>query len=251
MNQFIEHDERINSIYLFLRTNRNRDYTYLGKLAYLNHDIEREHPVWFRWQIVDWNIDSSDLTRIGLSLSNDGDASSESLPGITYTEAPKPNGETGLTTKAFRGRQGRDYQETAERNKQLGSDGEDMVVAEEKKTLDEKGLVELARRVRNIARSEGDGAGYDVLSFMPSGEEKYIEVKTTKGGIDTPFYVTPNELAFSASHNDTYYLHRLYSFTKRSARGYILRGDISRQLELTPTQFRARVLAKTTDPHEP
>ena len=125
-----------------------------------------------------------------------------------------------------------------------------MVVAKEKRALDEKGFWDLARRVRNVARSEGDGAGYDVLSFMPSGEEKYIEVKTTKGGIDTPFYITPNELAFSASHPDTYHLHRLYNFTKRSARRYVLRGDVSSLLELKPTQFQASVLAKTTDPRD-
>ena len=90
IRQFIEHDQHINSIYLFLRANSNRDYTYLGKLAYLNHDIQREHPVWVRWQILDWNIDSSDLIRIGLSLSNDGDASSKSRPGINDTEALSP-----------------------------------------------------------------------------------------------------------------------------------------------------------------
>ena len=250
IRQFIKHDEHINSIYLFLRTSGNRDYTYLGRLAYLNHDIQRERPVWFRWQILDWNVDNSELTRIGLVLSDDGDVSSPAPPGITDITVPRPDRKTGITTRAFRGRQGRNYPEEAERNSKLGSDGEDMVVREEKRDLNAKGFLDLAGRVRNVAKSEGDGAGYDVLSFMPSGEEKYIEVKTTKGDKDTPFHITPNELAFSASHPDSYELHRLCNFSELSADRYILRGDISSQLELKPTQYRAHLLADASHPRE-
>lgn len=87
---------------------------------------------------------------------------------------------------------------------------------------------------------EGDGAGFDILSFTPYGELKFIEVKTTTGGKGTPFMMTFNEVAFSELHANQYYLYRLYNYNKRTNSGefYILEGDISRQRELLATQFR-------------
>lgn len=56
---FINHDYLKNNIYLFLRTSDKEDYTYLGLLAYVDHDNQREKPVYFKWQILDWNEDDS------------------------------------------------------------------------------------------------------------------------------------------------------------------------------------------------
>jgi hypothetical protein len=44
-----------------------------------------------------------------------------------------------------------------------------------------------------MAAEDGDGAGYDILSFDPSGKERLIEVKTTNGAAKTPFFLTRNE----------------------------------------------------------
>lgn len=56
ITDLIAHDERKNSIYLFLRANRKlkKKYTYLGTLGYLTHDFERQEPVYFQWQLLDW-----------------------------------------------------------------------------------------------------------------------------------------------------------------------------------------------------
>jgi hypothetical protein len=56
VNQWIHHNEFINNIYLFFRTDLNRSYAYLGRLKYLEHDRERERPVYFQWQILDWSL---------------------------------------------------------------------------------------------------------------------------------------------------------------------------------------------------
>src|SRR5262249_24431469 len=50
----IEHDDRINAIHLFLRPRRSGPYVYCGQLGYLTHDTEREQPVHFQWQLLDW-----------------------------------------------------------------------------------------------------------------------------------------------------------------------------------------------------
>ena len=90
---------------------------------------------------------------------------------------------------------------------------------------------------------EGDGAGYDILSFNIKGQEKYIEVKTTKGPATTDFFISPNELEFSTQHAEDYSLYRVfeYDLESASAKVYVLEGDLSTQLNLQPTQYKAQL----------
>jgi hypothetical protein len=70
----------------------------------------------------------------------------------------------------------------------------------------------LAGRIEHTSRVRGDGEGYDILSFEDCGRERLIEVKTTKYGRETPFFVSINEVAVSESHADQYHLYRLFAF---------------------------------------
>ena len=65
IKNFINHDEKVNNIYLFKRNNKaEKQYVYLGTLKYLNHIKDKVKPVWFKWQIMDWNNDEKyDLNR--------------------------------------------------------------------------------------------------------------------------------------------------------------------------------------------
>lgn len=53
--ELINHNHLTDNIYLFLRENKKEDYKYMGCLAYVEHDNQREKPVHFKWQILDWN----------------------------------------------------------------------------------------------------------------------------------------------------------------------------------------------------
>ena len=77
------------------------------------------------------------------------------------------------------------------RNRSLGKAGEAFVVDLERLRLAEANRSDLARKVRWVADEDGDGAGYDVLSFDPGGCECLIEVKTTNGAARTPFFLSP------------------------------------------------------------
>jgi hypothetical protein len=79
------------------------------------------------------------------------------------------------------------------RNRALGKAGEALVVEFEERRLHDAGRKDLAQQVRWVADLEGDGHGYDIASFAPSGEKRLIEVKTTNGGQTTPFFLTRNE----------------------------------------------------------
>jgi hypothetical protein len=68
VRELINHNEDVNSLYLFLRTDSGRPYTYLGRLKYLSHDTQREQPVYFKWQILEWDVPPVIPAHIGLTL---------------------------------------------------------------------------------------------------------------------------------------------------------------------------------------
>ena len=89
-----------------------------------------------------------------------------------------------------------DPAERDQRNRDLGAVGEEFVLKVEKAKLVALGKGDLAGDVRRISLVD-DGAGYDILSFDEEGRERFIEVKTTAGVAEIPFYITPNELKVS------------------------------------------------------
>jgi hypothetical protein len=133
-----------------------------------------------------------------------------------------------------------DYGQLQEENSRRGALGEQLVVAFEQRQLRECGHPDLARRVRWVTWEDGDGLGYDVLSFDVAGGERHIEVKTTALGAQTPFYISSAELEFARSHPMSFALYRVYDVLDKP-RFYVLEGDISQAVELVPTVFRAQL----------
>lgn len=130
------------------------------------------------------------------------------------------------------------YIEREARNRSLGNAGELFVLNFERARLVIAGKDQLAARIEHTSRVRGDHEGYDVLSFDESGAERFIEVKTTKYGSDTPFFVTRNELATSELQSPQYHLYRLYSF-RQSPRLYMLPGAISHTCKLSAATYLA------------
>ena len=62
IRKLIQHDHNRNAVHLFVRTREKKEYAYLGKLKYLAHDSERDRPVFFRWQILNWMPNRDQLT---------------------------------------------------------------------------------------------------------------------------------------------------------------------------------------------
>jgi len=99
-------------------------------------------------------------------------------------------------------------------NRALGRAGEEFVLEVEKTRLLRAGLPRLARNVRWIAEEEGDGAGYDILSFDSAGSQRLIEVKTTNGAATTPFFLSRNEHDTAAARAHDWRLYRVHRFSK-------------------------------------
>jgi hypothetical protein len=132
----------------------------------------------------------------------------------------------------------RDYLAREARNQSLGLAGEEFVLQFEHWRLRQLGKPKLAERVEHISKTVGDGLGYDVLSFEVSGRERFIEVKTTAFGKDTPFFVSRGELRLSREAKEQFQLCRLFEF-RRAPRLFSLRGALDGHCRLDPATFRA------------
>jgi hypothetical protein len=120
----------------------------------------------------------------------------------------------------------------------LGEAGERLVFDTEIARLEKLGCLALAKDVRWVSKEDGDGAGYDIHSYEPSGEERLIEVKTTYGGQTTPFFLTRNEHAVSKEKPETFRIFRLYDFADRP-KLFKLQPPLAEAVRLDVETYRA------------
>lgn len=135
-------------------------------------------------------------------------------------------------------RLGINYLERESRNASLGAAGELFVLELEHRRLWEAGARHLAERVEHVARTQGDGLGYDIASFDPDGSERLIEVKTTSFGALTPFFASKREVAVSEECAERFRLHRLFRF-RAEPKVFVLPGSLRQSCALEPVQYRA------------
>ena len=173
----------------------------------------------------------------------------DTVPASPLQRTDPPQRAAGNQGRASAGnRPGRhpDYRLLQDENTKRGATGERLVVDYERTWLREHGRGDLADRVRWTARDDGDGLGYDVLSYSSDGHERYIEVKTTALGALTPFYLSSAELDFARRHPQSYALYRVYAVLSRPPQFFVLQGNDILQLELTPVTYRACLPARQT-----
>ncbi|WP_323754555.1 DUF3883 domain-containing protein [Marinobacter sp.] len=134
----------------------------------------------------------------------------------------------------------RDYLAQEARNSALGFAGELLAIEYEEFRLRSAGKKNLANRIDHVSKSQGDGLGYDILSFETSGKERFIEVKTTAFAKETPFYASRNEVSFSEDFSDQFHLYRLFEFRK-SPKLFSLQGTISDHCHMDPVNYLCKL----------
>lgn len=157
----------------------------------------------------------------------------------TPTAAAKPTGIADTNTGGLY--LSTNYLQREARNRSLGDAGEQFVLNYERARLIYLGQDRLASHIQHTAKVEGDYAGYDILSYEASGQERLIEVKTTRYGSETPFYVSRNEVAVSKREASFYQVYRLFDF-QQAPRLYTLPGAIELSCQLWPSTYLARPL---------
>lgn len=249
IKELIQHDDRLNTIHLFLRTKKGNPYGYFGALGYLIHDGSRQKPVHFQWQLLEWPAPPEFLQRVDLQPLTSPETPLQSMPRpsavliVEQSPLPSRNVRKGVEKDTFQRRKNPDYAAMDARNRDLGLKGELLVIAHEIDRLTKAGRADLAVKIVHASQVEGDSAGYDIRSYELDGKNRFIEVKTTKGEANTSFFISPNEIAFSNHNHESYVLFRLYEFDDQtnSSKSYLLNGKIAEQLMLEPTAYRAKL----------
>ena len=153
--------------------------------------------------------------------------------GAMQVAEPAPPYTTGHPRRLIR----RDYAALEARNRSLGQTGELLALRFEQFRLSRLGQDRLADKVTHISATEGDGAGFDILSFEPDGRERFIEVKTTRFAKETPFFASRNEVEFANAYATHFHLYRLFDF-KRAPRLFGLTGSLWDRCHLDPISYR-------------
>jgi hypothetical protein len=161
-------------------------------------------------------------------------------PISTVFVAPPRPIPSGKTRQLFPLIRKFDPAERDARNRMLGAAGEEYVLWIERERLHALGRSELAGKLTWVSRAVGDGLGYDIESFAEDGSPIFIEVKTTRGPIDTPFYITENERRTAANKGKSYWLYRVFSFGTEP-RIYTVCGQLEDVFALEPVSYRVRV----------
>ena len=127
-----------------------------------------------------------------------------------------------------------DHVSKHKRNKHIGDLGEEIVLRHEQDHC----LPEFIGKIIQSSRAEGDGLGFDILSYDNNGCEKYIEVKATTGPVRTAFFISGTELERSKVEGEKYFLYRLYNLDENNmtADCFTLQGDLSKYC-INPTEY--------------
>jgi hypothetical protein len=130
------------------------------------------------------------------------------------------------------------YLEIEARNRSLGLAGELFALEVEHQLLWEAGHRTLAERIEHVSRTQGDGLGYDIVSFEPNGRERLIEVKTTNFGPMTPFFATRREVTKSSEEPSKFNLYRVFGYRK-TPRLFMVPGPLKEAFVLEATEYQA------------
>ena len=113
-----------------------------------------------------------------------------------------------------------DYERINKEKKLIGNAGEELVYNDQIEFV-KKYVPEYLKSVRHVSKLDGDGAGYDICSFNADEKLIYIEVKSTTGKKETPFYMSASEYSFYELHKENYGIARVYEFDMNTKTGKI------------------------------
>jgi hypothetical protein len=129
------------------------------------------------------------------------------------------------------------YLEVEQANKLVGNSGEKIAYDYERWRLIRAGKENLAHRIEWVAQTQGDGAGFDILSKNVNGSDRFIEVKSTKLTKEAPIFFSRNEFEFSSRYPESYYLYRVFNL-KTSPKIFIVNGSFNDFCYHEPVKFK-------------
>lgn len=175
-------------------------------------------------------------------------AESINIEKMSLEKATQPSKTNRSAMNAQKKRGKRDYIVQYITDFEVGEAGESLVYKYECSLINKaikQGKIDKSICVKWVSR-EDDFAGYDILSYdIDKQTEKYIEVKTTAGNKNTPFFVSENELSFSKNNSDNYCIYRVYGLKNNtsSIHFYVIEGNLEEQdnFELSKKDYLVKI----------
>ncbi len=243
VSKWIEHDDDFDKIHLFVNKKRKDKYIYLGTLSYLTHDKERQNPVWFKFQLNNFELNEETLPFISIEQKSLRSYSRDRIhDNLEKCESPTNTFGEGLSTINFRKKILPNFLENEIEDLNLRHAGAQLVLKYEQEKLKKQGKYDLAEKVGLSEHLTGKKAGFDIQSFDNQGNKVFIKVKTTRGNSLSAFQTSHIEINFSKENEKFYRLYRLYEYNDNlnSAKYYSLNGAIDNCASLVPVTFKSR-----------
>tara|TARA_B100000315_G_scaffold247189_1_gene275577 strand:+ start:2507 stop:4054 length:1548 start_codon:yes stop_codon:yes gene_type:complete len=204
----------------------------IGIQSFLNDELDDEISLLdahsFAWMINDFSFDEEKLKDPAI------------IHQLRLNKSPKFNARKRNKNRSGNQQSGaRDYNKINRSRANIGKLGELLVLRYEKKRLKNLGREDLSEKVEYLSPID-DNAGYDIKSFTENGNVKYIEVKTTKSGLQTEFFVSENQVNKS-KELENYFIYRVYNYDTNLDSGdfYIFSGKIETYFDLHPIEYKA------------
>lgn len=129
------------------------------------------------------------------------------------------------------------FLEKEQNNRNLGEQGEALIIEFEKWRLQKAGKDSLVDKIEWVSKDLGDGTGFDILSKNNNGTDRYIEVKTTKLTKETPIYFSRNEWKFAKLKEKDFFLYRVFNFAE-NPQMFIKQGHYESFCKIQPQSFK-------------
>lgn len=245
IRSLVGHNEEFNNIYLFVRTSKGDDYTFMGPLALRDWNPNSSNPVHFMWDIMNWPLPNDVHEEFKHFIKPPITPGYKALvfnkqtlievdkPPVPKNRKAKNNSKTSENT---------DWAARERKNRELGLAGEKLVIEYERNILRQLNRHDLAEKVHHIAL-QNSSAGYDVSSFNDDGSNKHIEVKTTSGSKANPFYISRNEVSKSKELAGSFWIYRLFNFDYQNDKTefYTVNGSVEDNFSLVAESYKAAV----------
>ena len=140
------------------------------------------------------------------------------------------------------------YSEQQAISQKNGDRGEELVLRNEIEKIKQWGLPdEILSRVRRVSL-ESDDYGFDILSFDKDGNERYLEVKTTKSnGKNFSFILTKNEFEQAKKYGNKYSFVIVFDILNNPHIWYMGNPFVEEPYKVKIQPFQYRVDVKTIE----
>lgn len=165
---------------------------------------------------------------------------------LELVEPPERKDRPSVVTHASNKKaKNRNFDKEAKEHKLTGDLGERLVLEYEREKLRNADIPDVDEKVfLTSSKKEVYGNAYpcDIISYnLETGEELFIEVKTTKGSAEAPFYISAEEVDFSIENSDKYKLYRVFNALskKRKTFFYETSGSVVDNFSLESDRYIA------------